>query len=204
MPSLPAQDLPVYTLRKDNTISYKGNYYAVPLGSYRGRGSSVRVLEQDGSVEIYAVETGKLLMKHPLCLEKGKLITNGSCRRNPDIRIEELESRILEKLGDDDTVRNYLSAVRSHFPRNVRDNFAAIVKHIDDTGSASIHRAMELHLSASYHGVNAMLQTASRLQDSRSSSQNKFTYQPFADSGTAISGMIPDKTPMDNYMAIFN
>lgn len=49
-----------------------------------------------------------------------------------------------------------------------------------------------------------MLQTASRLQDSRSGSQNKFTYQPFADSGTAISGMIPDKTPMDNYMAIFN
>lgn len=204
VPTPPVQDLPVYTLRKDNTISYKGNYYAVPLGTYRGRGTSVRVLEQDSSVEIYAVETGKLLMKHPLCLEKGKLITNGSCRRNPDIRIEELEGRILEKLGDDDTVRNYLSAVRSHFPRNVRDNFAAIEKHIGATGAASIHRAMELHLSASYHGVNAMLQTARRLEDSKPDSQYTFTYQPLADTGAVISGMVPDKTRMDNYRAIFN
>lgn len=204
VPTLPVQDLPAYTLRKDNTISYKGNYYAVPLGSYRGRGTSVRVLEQDGSVEIYAVETGKLLMKHPLCLEKGKLITNGSCRRNPDIRIEELEGRILEKIGDDDIVRSYLSSVRSHFPRNVRDNFAAIDKHIDDTGAASIHRAMELHLSASYHGVNAMLQTARRLEVNKPGSQEAFTYQPLADTGAVIGGMVPDKTPMANYKAIFN
>lgn len=44
VPTPPRQELPTYMLRKDNTISYKCNYYAVPLGSYKGRGSSVRVL----------------------------------------------------------------------------------------------------------------------------------------------------------------
>lgn len=86
----------------------------------------------------------------------------------------------------------------------MRDNFAAIEKHIGATGAASIHRAMELHLSASYHGVNAMLQTARRLEDSRPAGQDAFTYQPLAGTGVVISGMVPDKTRMDNYRAIFN
>lgn len=204
VPALPSQDLPTYTLRKDNTISYKGNYYAVPLGSYRGRGSCVRVLETDRTVEIYSHETGKLLMRHPLCHEKGRLVTNGSCRRDPDQRIENLESRILERLGEDDTVRSYLTSVRRHYPRNVRDNFAAIARNLDDIGSRSIHKAMELHLSASYPGVNAMLQTARTLEDKKGSTHEQFSYQPLADMGAVMDTMVPEKTSMDNYTLIFN
>lgn len=44
VPTTLGQELPVYNLRKDNTISYNGNYYSEYLSSYKGLGSSVRVM----------------------------------------------------------------------------------------------------------------------------------------------------------------
>lgn len=38
---IPREEAPLYTVRKDNTISYKGNFYRVPYGTYNGKGSEV-------------------------------------------------------------------------------------------------------------------------------------------------------------------
>lgn len=203
VPTLPRQELPTYMLRKDNTISYKGNYYAVPLGSYSGRGSSVRVLEKDSVVEIYSTETGKLLMSHPLCLEKGKLVSNTSCRRNPDERIEVLEDGILNQFDSNSTVRAYLEAVRKAFPRNIRDNFSAITRTMVSMDKESIIKAMAMHLEASSLGVNAMLQTAKAITVKNSQPQQAFSYHPFATSLPPLGDMTPEKTPIGVYSSIF-
>lgn len=204
VPTPPSQELPTYNLRKDNTISYKGNYYAVPLGSYKGRGSSVRVFEKDSTVEIYSTDTGKLLMSHPLCLEKGKLVSNTSCRRNPDDRIETLEQQILTWLDMDEAVRAYLQSVRKAYPRNIRDNFAAIVRHMADADKEAMKRAMALHLEASSPGVNAMLQTMKAIEHRNAIPQENFTYQPLCAPGINMTDMMPDKTSMNAYTAFFN
>ena len=204
VPTPPRQELPTYMLRKDNTISYKGNYYAVPLGSYKGRGSSVRVLEKDSCVEIYSTETGKLLMRHPLCTEKGRLVTNGSCRRDPDQRIETLEQTITGWLGNDAPVSGYLSAVRKAFPRNVRDNFLAISRNMESIGREAVRRAMELHLEASSPGVNAMLQTARSIGRRDSLPETVFTYVPLGSPGMDIGTLVPERTSMSSYSNLFN
>ncbi|MDE6290301.1 MAG: IS21 family transposase [Muribaculaceae bacterium] len=204
VPSPPRQELPTYMLRKDNTISYRGNYYAVPLGSYKGRGSSVRVLEKDSMVEIYSSETGKLLMRHPLCTEKGRLVTNGSCRRNPDQRIETLEESITGWLGGDTSVRDYLSAVRRAYPRNIRDNFMAISSNMESIGREALRRAMSLHLEASSPGVNAMLQTARSIGRMDSQPEVSFTYVPLCGPGIDMDALIPERTSMMSYSNLFN
>lgn len=204
VPTSPRQELPTYMLRKDNTISYKGNYYAVPLGSYRGRGSSVRVLEKDGILEIYSTETGKLLMSHPMSHEKGKLISNTSCRRNPGQRIETLEHEIRQWFSDDRCVMSYLSEVRKAFPRNLRDNYAAIRKETGNISREAMKKAMELHLEASSPGVNAMLQTARTIDRQNQVRKETFAYRPLSTPDMNIKDMIPDKTDMDIYSIFFN
>lgn len=203
IPTPPAHDMPTYVLRKDNTVSYKGNYYAVPLGSYTGRGSAVRIKEKDGEVEIYSVETGKLLMQHPLETEKGKLVTNTSCRRNPDQRIKTLEEGIMEWMGHDSVAKLYIATIRKAFPRNVRDNLSAIDKTMREISREAIAEAMRLHLDASMPGVNAMLKTARNI-DKRDGDT-----LPLADTTPIhtlmpIPKMTPEKTPISTYAQIFN
>lgn len=204
IPTPPKQELPTYMLRKDNTISYKGNYYAVPLGSYKGRGSNVRVLEKEDTVEIYSTETGKLLMSHPLSREKGKLISNTSCRRNPDERIEALEKEISQWFDNDPTVLSYLSAVRKAFPRNIRDNFSAIMRETGNISREALAKAMGLHLEASSPGVNSMLQTAGSIEKRIQTKEDRFTYRPISGLNMDILEMTPDKTDMAAFSAIFN
>lgn len=202
IPTPPIQDMPTYTLRKDNTVSYKGNYYAVPLGSYTGRGSAVRVKDKDGEVEIYSVETGKLLMRHPLETEKGKLVSNTSCRRNPDQRIEALEKEIMEWFGHDTCIRAYLDIVRKAFPRNVRDNLSAIARAMKETSREAMTEAMARHMEASMPGVNAMLQTAGNVE--KRSGLPVMPVQASLHTLAPMPDMTPEKTPMSNYSFIFN
>lgn len=204
MPTPPRQELPTYALRKDNTISYKGNYYAVPIGSYTGRGSSARVLEKDGVVEIYSVQTGKLLMRHPLATEKGRLVTNTSCRRNPDSRIGALEKTVMDWFGNDPGARGYLESVRKAFPRNIRDNFFAIESNMRQIGKDAMLAAMRMHLENSMPGVNAMLQSARAL--AKKEGVRATTPMPDITLHTIMPmpDMKPDKTSMSSYDFIFN
>ncbi len=43
----------LYTVRKDNTISWKSNLYSLPLGTYTGRGAQVSVQLQDHELVIF-------------------------------------------------------------------------------------------------------------------------------------------------------
>lgn len=155
-------------------------------------------------MEIYSTETGKLLIRHPLCTEKGRLVTNGSCRRNSDQRIETLEEAITGWLGNDAPVSGYLSAVRKAFPRNVRDNFLAISRNMESIGREAVRRAMELHMEASSPGVNGMLQTARSIGRRSSIPETVFTYVPLGSTGMDIGTLVPERTSMTSYSNLFN
>ncbi|GAI68905.1 unnamed protein product, partial [marine sediment metagenome] len=45
-----------YTLRKDNKVCYKGNFYTVPTGTYKGRGSKVFLMQESIKLKIYLKE----------------------------------------------------------------------------------------------------------------------------------------------------
>ena len=202
IPTPPVQDMPVHVLRKDNTVSYRGNFYAVPLGSYTGRGSAVRIREKDREIEICSVGTGKLLIRHPLETGKGRLVSNTSCRRNPDQRIEPLGKGIMEWFAHDTVVQTYLAAIRKAYPRNVRDNLCAIDKAMKETDPDAIKEAMAHHLEASMPGVSAMLRTArniSRLNGAPATLPDiqLHTLAPMPD-------ITPEKTKMAAYASIFN
>ena len=62
-----------YVLRKDNVLVYRGNYYSVPLGTYRrGIGVLVARNEETNQLEIYSEGEFKLLAVHEILTGHGK------------------------------------------------------------------------------------------------------------------------------------
>ena len=69
----PPKDEPKeYHVRKDNTVRYRTNYYSVPSSTYRNRNTVVWLLENNGYIELYDKESGKLICRHELCPGKGE------------------------------------------------------------------------------------------------------------------------------------
>ena len=95
-------------VRKDNTISFKGNRYSVPLGTYDGTEKYVKVyVEETDILIIRDMETDLEIARHPLCHEKGKLIKNNNHGRDRTKGIPEYLKKVTEVLGGTANARDF-------------------------------------------------------------------------------------------------
>lgn len=118
-----------YTVRQDNSILYKGNYYSVPQGTYKGKGSTVLVMVQDDQVIIKDQENNPVCF-HKLCLDKGKKITNTDHKRDKTKSIENLLLETAMRFPDYDLAKKYLNGIRTRKNRYARDQLNAIKQAI--------------------------------------------------------------------------
>ena len=59
-----------YAVRKDNCISYRGNFYSLPLGTYQGKGTVVNLIQNPGEL-IIADASGTELCRHSIAVGRG-------------------------------------------------------------------------------------------------------------------------------------
>jgi hypothetical protein len=123
-------------VRKDNTISYQGNRYSVPLETYNGMGKNVKVhVENKDTLVINDMETGLEITRHPLCHEKGKLIKNNNHSRDRSKGIPEYLAKVTELLGNTTMAKDFLDRIHELKPRYIRDQLQLIsVKAADVDG----------------------------------------------------------------------
>lgn len=125
-------------VRKDNTVSYKGNYYSLPLGSYKGRSTWV-----DGKIEEdYLIvtarpaadsqEDSKELCRHLIADGRGKKIINTDHKRDKTAAIDEMIVQVSSMLNDPGQGRKWLNAIRTNKPRYIRDQLLLIRKTIEE------------------------------------------------------------------------
>ena len=70
-PTVNTNDTPLdYTVRKDNSIAYRGNFYSLPLGTYTGKGCKVGLVAEQDKLLFYN-QQGVLLCAHQPSLAKG-------------------------------------------------------------------------------------------------------------------------------------
>lgn len=109
-----------YTVRKDNSISFRGNFYSLPLGTYKGKGSSVELRVEEGHLLIYERQ-GVLLCTHQQCLSKGQKIINTDHKREKAAGIEALIQQVCAGLENPEQGQAFLQQVRTEKPRYIRD-----------------------------------------------------------------------------------
>ena len=130
-----------YTVRKDNTISWKGNFYALPMGTYKGRGSQVCVKKENDKIIISDL-SGKELYCHTIPDGKGQVISNTDLRRDKRGAIEELIEQVSQMFEDRQTARQYLEAIHGEKPRYIRDQIILIRQTIEMYDKQTVNEAL--------------------------------------------------------------
>jgi len=127
------------TVRKDNTILYRSNRYALPLGTY-GKQKKVVIEPVEQKLNIYTV-TGDKIITYQLCLEKGRLIKADAFRREPDKKISDRLDKTILLLGEE--FREYLTALCTKKPRYVKEQLGLVIKTCEAYGRETALNAVE-------------------------------------------------------------
>ncbi len=132
-------------VRKDNTISYQGNRYSVPLGTYNGDAEKeVKIhVENKDMLVISDMETGFEITRHLLCHEKGKLIKNNNHSRDRSKGIPEYLVRVTKLLGNTTKARDFLDRICELKPRYIRDQLQLISDRAADEDGEIIAKALD-------------------------------------------------------------
>jgi transposase len=134
-----------YTLRKDNTVSYKQNRYQVPKGTYKP-GKEVNLKIIDNKMDIIDKETGEIIISHTVSYLKGKLITLSHPERDKNIKnvkVKEIYQKTLKELGQTKEAEEFLNTVAKEKSRYIKDQCTAVLKAIKNYEPDIIEKALK-------------------------------------------------------------
>lgn len=120
----------LYSVRKDNTIAYKGNFYALPPGTFRGNETKVMVMIKDDHISIYNAENNQIA-HYKIHTGKGKLLGNTNFKRDFSLKIDQFIDQLSCKFSDPTAAKKYLQLVRKSNPRYIRDQLLLLRKMIE-------------------------------------------------------------------------
>lgn len=121
---------PVFPVRKHNVVLYKRNWYTVPEGTYKGRGTYVTILAQQGDL-IIKDTNGRHLATHEISFGRGRLISNTDHKRDKSKKIDGLMCDVAVLFPDNDSALMYLERIRKEKQRYARDQFQYIRKCVE-------------------------------------------------------------------------
>ena len=115
----------VYAVSKDNVIHYQGSTYSVPLGTYQGANTEVR-LEQRGDILILSDTSGQEIIRHPVSVIKGTQVRHKTHYRDHSLSVSKLIDQVASRFTDQQKAHSYLDKVHLQFPRYARDQMQII------------------------------------------------------------------------------
>lgn len=124
----PESVLRSYNVRKDNTISFKSNFYRVPVGTYKPPSTAVWTQVTDDDQLIIYDAGNNLIASHKLNPGKGKIIGGSNYKRDFSSGIDELIDDIAGQFTNPDQAKDYFQRIRLDKPRYIRDQLQSIKK----------------------------------------------------------------------------
>jgi len=119
-----------YNVRKDNTISFKSNFYRVPVGTYKPPSTTVWTqVTDDDQLVIYDAGNNKIA-SHKLNPGKGKIIGGNNYKRDFSSGIDQLINDLSGQFTTPDQAKEYFLQIRLDKPRYIRDQLQHIKKLI--------------------------------------------------------------------------
>ncbi|WP_052343093.1 transposase [Saccharicrinis fermentans] len=140
-PEKPFLNLPIYPVRKDNTVLYRSNYYSLPLGTYQDRGANVLLEEKEMKRFFYTIDN-QLLATHELSLDTGRIIKNNDHAREKSKTLQKTYELVFESLRYIPQAEQYLAAIEKDKPRYFHDNLRVIQKNIESSSQEIINLAL--------------------------------------------------------------
>lgn len=159
----PQNRMKPYTVRKDNTIAFRGCFYSLPLGSYKMPGCKVLVEIADDFLNLYDESTGKQIASHQISPIKGVLVQNTDHRRIKSDSLKEMEEKVLSIFDYDEKTSLYLDLLHRDKPRYYRDNLQVILKKMLQYDLSTRKQALNKCIDAQVYHAGIMNEIAGTL-----------------------------------------
>jgi transposase len=157
----------LYTVRKDNTISWKGNFYTLPSGTYRGRGTQVKVSKDDASI-IISDQAGNHLCTQIISSGKGNLVRNTDHKREKSANITKMIIDIAGMFSNPELATNYMEGIHTEKPRYIRDQLMLLKQTIEITDTQILDLTLQYCLQMKVFSANDFKSVAAGLLQKRS------------------------------------
>lgn len=133
----------VYQVRKDNTVPISGSKYSVPVGTYKGPDTYVKVKKSDdGYIVIYDNETGAEIARHKAAKSPGELKKNTDHKRVKSSKIPELMDEVASSFSNPTLAKEFFVKIREAKPRYIRDQLLLIQSSIRDQKTSDVDKAL--------------------------------------------------------------
>jgi uncharacterized ubiquitin-like protein YukD len=132
-----------YNVRKDNIISYHGNRYQLPLGTFSAPKTLVKVIRNENQIVIKN-SNGTEIARYKVSSGKGQLICNSNFKRDYSAKISELIEELAETFSEPTIAKEYFEKVRLSNRRYIRDQLQLIKKLTDQFGMEIMNRTLIL------------------------------------------------------------
>ena len=152
-----------YTVRKDNTISYKSNLYTLPQGTWAGNGAKVRVAETSGRLDISDLN-GNMICSHPVSTSKGKTIFNNDHKRDKTARINQLIIETAEKFDNPSNAVSLFELIRLEKPRYIRDQIQSINECFGTFSSEALNMALAFCMDKKIYNATDFKAIATKIE----------------------------------------
>lgn len=198
------QDTRSYTVRKDNTIVYKSNFYCLPSATYKGHGTKVNVKITGEHIIIYDQTHNELARYKPYC-GKGKLIGNNNFKRDYSLKIDQLIDELSGKFNDPEKAKCYFEQVRQDNPRYIRDQLLLIRHMTEKYDMEMLNRALEFCMQNKILKATDMESLAKKINIENTiiqpDSQKPIQVKTLNKSAFKI---IPEKSNISDYKTLMN
>lgn len=203
VPTIPSTKLLPHHVRKDNVITYKGNYYSVPTGTYQGHQTQVYIEEKEDMLYIYSIETGKNIATHKISNDKGRLVSNTSHRRDRETALNDYEASVRKELPTDTIIDTYLSELRIHKNRNYRDNLQFILRRHPFYSETTLTEAFAQCLEVKVFNGFSLMQVAESIRLRKGEELIDVPVKADIIPSADTSSMVPDKTDISTFNSFF-
>lgn len=169
--------LPTYKVRKDNTISYKSNFYTLPQGTYINPDTWVYVKETEEQVRIYD-KNNYLLTIHPLCYQRGITIRNTDHTRDKSQSLSQLRENILQLFPDKSKGIVFIERIEKEKPRYLRDNLLVLKKHLPGQDPVYIAQALDFCIEANVYNSLRMIEFIKHFKQETENAKKAISVMP--------------------------
>ena len=181
-PELPQRSMQEYCVHKNNAISYHGNEYSVPGGTYRNSDSKVWVSANENVLEIFSYDTGKQIAAHIIPDGKGQYILDPSHRSQHKMSNGKKEAAIMEYCNGDELVALWLNGLKRDRPRYYKNNLRLLFSEMRHFEPGTLHRAFELCLDRGMYNAKDFISLCDRIGKR----------MPVRDEDPSLLEMLPD------------
>lgn len=188
-----------HAVRKDSVITYKGNFYSIPVGLYK-KGLKVLVGEQDQTLTVKSLD-GKIISTHTIPEGKNHKVINRNHKRDTTLRIKDLKQKAALLFPNSLKGLLYLNGIHERFPRYIRDQITGVSKLIGKYPSDIVRQALDKCLEEKLYGCGPLGDALEEVATSHFDVPNNVIKDvPLIREGVAHKAEIqPNKRSLDNY-----